>query len=177
MRIRVQVILESDQKSTPLHVEEVASFERGLLSPETLGLRLGEAKQMLADLEGSGAHAPDLAAAFQRVVRLQLRAGRMNWYRGMRAMPLDSFAIRLGDTAIIAIASEPYSRIGVDVKTSSPFRGKTLFAGYVGGDMMYLPTAEAFADHPPSMQVDNSPYTPEAAKIATAHMIELLNRI
>jgi hypothetical protein len=43
--------------------------------------------------------------------------------------------------------------------------------------MMYLPTAEAFAHDPPSMQVDNSPYTPEAAKIATAHMIEWLNRV
>lgn len=51
MRIRVQVILESDQESTPLHVEEVASFERGPLSPETLGLRLDEAKQMLAGVQ------------------------------------------------------------------------------------------------------------------------------
>jgi len=51
MRIRVQVILESDQEAVPLHVEEVASFERGPLSPETLGLRLDEAKQMLAGVQ------------------------------------------------------------------------------------------------------------------------------
>ncbi len=51
MRIRVQVILESDQETVPLHVEEVASFERGPLSPETLGLRLEEAKQMLAGVQ------------------------------------------------------------------------------------------------------------------------------
>src|SRR5437899_11464113 len=66
--------------------------------------QLAEAKQMLADLEGSGADAPALAAAFQRIVRLQLRAGRMNWYRGMRAISVDSFAIRLGDTAVVGIA-------------------------------------------------------------------------
>ncbi len=48
MRIRVQVIIESDQENTPLHIEEVACFERGTLTPETLGLRLSEAKQMLA---------------------------------------------------------------------------------------------------------------------------------
>ena len=52
MRIRVQVIIEADQESTvPLHIEEVACFERGTLSPETLGLRLGEAKQMLAGIQ------------------------------------------------------------------------------------------------------------------------------
>ncbi len=46
MRIRVQVLIESDQEATPPHVEEVACFERDQLSPETLGLRLDEAKQM-----------------------------------------------------------------------------------------------------------------------------------
>jgi hypothetical protein len=48
MRIRVQVVIEADQESAvPLHMEEVACFERGPLSPETFGLQLSEAKQML----------------------------------------------------------------------------------------------------------------------------------
>jgi hypothetical protein len=51
MRIRVQVIIESDQEATPPHVEEIACFERSSLSPETLGLRLSEAKQMLASVQ------------------------------------------------------------------------------------------------------------------------------
>ncbi|MBV9688904.1 MAG: ISKra4 family transposase [Ktedonobacteraceae bacterium] len=51
MRIRVQVIIESDQETAPAYVEEVACFERGPLSPETLGLRLCEAKQMLATVQ------------------------------------------------------------------------------------------------------------------------------
>ena len=51
MRIRVQVIIESDQETTPLHSEEVACFERGALTPETLGLRLCEAKQLLASVQ------------------------------------------------------------------------------------------------------------------------------
>lgn len=51
MRIRVQVLIESDQEAAPLHVEEVACFERDHLSPETLGLRLDEAKQMLASVQ------------------------------------------------------------------------------------------------------------------------------
>ncbi len=51
MRIRVQVLIESDQEAAPLHVEEVACFERGSPSPETLGLRLDEAKQILAGVQ------------------------------------------------------------------------------------------------------------------------------
>lgn len=51
MRIRVQVLIASDQEAPPLRVEEVACFERDHLSPETLGLRLEEAKQMLASVQ------------------------------------------------------------------------------------------------------------------------------
>lgn len=51
MRIRVQVIIESDHEATPPHVEEVACLERGPLTPETLGLRLSEAKQVLAGVQ------------------------------------------------------------------------------------------------------------------------------
>ncbi len=51
MRIRVQVIIESDQETTPLHSEEVACFERGTLTEESLGLRLSEAKQLLASAQ------------------------------------------------------------------------------------------------------------------------------
>lgn len=52
MRIRVQVIIEADQESAiPLYIEEVACLERGSLSPETLGLRLDEAKQLLAGVQ------------------------------------------------------------------------------------------------------------------------------
>jgi len=51
MRIRVQVLIESDQEAAPLHVEEVVCFERNQLTPETLGLRLDEAKQMLAGVQ------------------------------------------------------------------------------------------------------------------------------
>jgi hypothetical protein len=51
MRIRVQVIIESDQETASTNVEEVACFERRTLSPETLGLRLDEAKQLLAGVQ------------------------------------------------------------------------------------------------------------------------------
>src|SRR5947209_3743031 len=51
MRIRVQVLIESDQETTPPQIEEVACFERDLLSIDSLGLRLDEAKQILAGVQ------------------------------------------------------------------------------------------------------------------------------
>jgi hypothetical protein len=138
---------------------------------------LAEAERNLTALQQSGADAPTVAAALQRVVRLELRANRMKQYGGKKTLPVEAAVIRMGDAAIVALGGEPYSRIGVDVKAASPLAGQTLFAGYVGGDMMYIPTAEAF-DHPfASMQVDNSPYTRDGAAIATTHLISLLQRV
>jgi hypothetical protein len=51
MRIRVQVLIESDQQATPPQVEEVACFERDHLSRDSLGSRLDEAKQILAGVQ------------------------------------------------------------------------------------------------------------------------------
>jgi hypothetical protein len=51
MRIRVQVLIEADQEAGHARIEEVACFERGQLTPETLGLRLDEAKQILAGIQ------------------------------------------------------------------------------------------------------------------------------
>src|SRR5712692_3430095 len=51
MRIRVQVIIEAYQETTPPHIEEVACFERGALTEDSLGLRLDEAQQMLSGVQ------------------------------------------------------------------------------------------------------------------------------
>ena len=50
MKVRVQVIVESEHGETPC-VEEVAQFERGELWPEALGLTLAEAKALLQGVQ------------------------------------------------------------------------------------------------------------------------------
>ncbi len=135
---------------------------------------LEEWKANLSALQSNKAGAKEIAYATQQVARFQLRIDRMNRYKGEEQLPVETYAIRIGDTAIVAISGEPYSEIGAEVKAKSPFRGKTLFAGYVGGDMMYIPTAEAFNFNPPPMEVDNSPYAPKAAQVAVEHLIDLL---
>ena len=50
MKVRIQVIVESDQGETQC-VEDVAQFERGALQPEALGLTLAEAKALLQGVQ------------------------------------------------------------------------------------------------------------------------------
>ena len=50
MRLRIQVIVESDPGDPPV-VQEVATLERGSLQPEGLGLTLAEAKDLLRGVQ------------------------------------------------------------------------------------------------------------------------------
>lgn len=52
MQIRIQVVIETEnEQGQPQRVEEIAVLERHQLLPQTLGLRLAEAKQILASLQ------------------------------------------------------------------------------------------------------------------------------
>jgi hypothetical protein len=50
MRVRIQVVVESDADEPPM-VGEVATLERGPLQPEGLGLTLAEAKDLLRGVQ------------------------------------------------------------------------------------------------------------------------------
>jgi hypothetical protein len=50
MRVRIQVIVESEANEAPV-VQEVATLERGQLQPEGLGLTLAEAKDLLRGVQ------------------------------------------------------------------------------------------------------------------------------
>jgi hypothetical protein len=50
MKVRIQVIVESDHGATQC-VEDVAEFERGALQPDALGLTLAEAKALLQGVQ------------------------------------------------------------------------------------------------------------------------------
>ena len=52
MKVRIQVIIESDNYGTPI-TDEVACIQRGDLAPEKLGLTLAEAKDLLANVQAN----------------------------------------------------------------------------------------------------------------------------
>jgi neutral ceramidase len=139
--------------------------------------RLSEWEHRLKQLQSQNAPEEEIASAVQIVTRERLRADRIHRYSKMQSLKVESHAIRLGNTAIVTLSGEPYNEVAAEIKARSPFPGKTLVAGYVGGDMMYIPIAEAYAFDPPPMEVDNSPYASPAARVATEHMVMLLKRI
>src|SRR6476620_2999810 len=54
MKIKIQVIIEptsQDQEDQPQVVEEITLLERDTLLPETLGLNLAEAKEIMAGIQ------------------------------------------------------------------------------------------------------------------------------
>ena len=52
MRVKVQIVIESDNHDKPV-TEEIACIQREDLAPETLGLTLAEAKDLLANVQAS----------------------------------------------------------------------------------------------------------------------------
>lgn len=50
MKVKIQVVIESDNHEEPI-TEEVICIQRGELSPETLGITLAEAKDLLANVQ------------------------------------------------------------------------------------------------------------------------------
>ncbi|MGH3849541.1 MAG: hypothetical protein ACRDRT_07555 [Pseudonocardiaceae bacterium] len=55
MKVTVQVVLHTDDDAgTPCVVREVFSLDRDTLTPDTVGLRLSEAKDLLAAVQDTG---------------------------------------------------------------------------------------------------------------------------
>ena len=52
MKMKIQIVVESDNHDTPI-TEEIACIQRGDLAPETLGLTLAEAKELLANVQAN----------------------------------------------------------------------------------------------------------------------------
>ena len=74
MRVRIQVVVESDPGDPPV-VQEVATLERGPLQPDGLGLTLAEAKALLHGVAPSLAlqtHAAALRPALALKARVSL---------------------------------------------------------------------------------------------------------
>lgn len=128
-----------------------------------------------AELVRQKAPEGETAFAFQCMQRARLRRERAVFYAQNDSLAIELVALRLGDIALVASWGEPYAEIGIAIKQRSPFK-HTLFAGYLGGDPMYIATADAYTD-PPPMEVANSPFGPGAADILIEAVIGMTRAI
>ena len=83
--------------------------------------------------------------------------------------------IALGDDiALIGMAAEPFATTGMAIKSQSPF-ATTLVSGYTGVGWAYMPTADAYPLG--GYEIEVTPFAPEAAEIAAAACVDLLNAL
>lgn len=172
----VEVPIDAPPPSLKLASEDVDSPVRSPLADgcEKAPAQLAEWQAKLSKLQGGSRDAKEIVIPLRPVTRLALRADRMDRYRSKRRLAVETQAIRIGGLRWSPLRASPIVKIGVAAKQKSPSPNRTLVAGYLGGDMMYIPTAEAFEHNSPPMQVDNSRYTPEAEKITADHLLRLL---
>ena len=104
------------------------------------------------------------------------------------AIDISIQAMKIGpDLAIIAVPGETFCRLGLEVKSRSPFKD-TLMLGYSNGCVSYIPTRDAFPPHGWSMTEQYyvpdlifqhyllpTALTPDCGEIIVAKSLQLLN--
>jgi hypothetical protein len=90
------------------------------------------------------------------------------------------WAARLGDCAVVGTPGEIFGEIGAAVRAASP-APVTIFAGYCGGVLGYVPTPEEypFGGYEPAVSHRGyghpAPFSPEVAGIIRDTSLELLS--
>jgi neutral ceramidase len=101
-----------------------------------------------------------------------MAAERAELYYGKSTIPWPVQAIAIGDVALLSMAGEPFSAIGLHVKERSPFP-YTVVSGYSNGGFGYIPTREAFPEG--GYEVETTPFAENAAEVITDASVDLLN--
>lgn len=112
-----------------------------------------------------------IAAATFEAKRAAMRLGRCSEYYGYGQKPVEAHLLRIGEAVFAGVPLEPFVETGLEVKRRSVFP-QTFFGGYTNGAIAYIPTAESFPEG--GYEVDTTPYTPEAAAIATEGILQAI---
>jgi hypothetical protein len=113
----------------------------------------------------------EIRDATARATQAGMASDRARLYHGKTTFPLPVQVIRIGETALVGMAGEPFSAIGVRIKEKSPFE-HTLVSGYTNGGFGYIPTREAFSQG--GYEVETTPYSEDAADALVTAVLGLL---
>ena len=107
--------------------------------------------------------------------RAGMRANLSRQLAGTASWPVEVHAIAIGnEIALLGMAVEPFSAIGIAIKEQSPF-ATTLVSGYTGSGWAYLPTADAYPFG--GYEIEVTPFAPESADLAVAACVDLLSSL
>jgi hypothetical protein len=116
----------------------------------------------------------ELRDANARATQAGMAAERARLFHGKSSVPWPVQVIRIGETALVGIAGEPFAEIGARIREASPFR-RTLVSGYTNGGFGYIPTNDAWESG--GYEVETTPFTPSVADALVEGASELLHRM
>jgi neutral ceramidase len=102
------------------------------------------------------------------------RAGNAHLYHGQTSIDWPLQAVRIGPVALVSVAGEPFSSIGLRIAAESPF-AYTLFSGYSNGGFGYIPERSAYAEG--GYEIEATPFSPDAADVLVAESIRILKQL
>lgn len=153
-----QVLLPLRKHPDPVEAREQADMLRG----------------RVAELRNRGASEDALRTATAMATQAGMAAERAELYSGKSTMPWPVQGIALGDVALLSMAGEPFSAIGIRIREKSPFR-HTLVSGYSNGGFGYIPMPEAFPEG--GYEVETTPFAANAAEVMIETGVYMLNKL
>jgi hypothetical protein len=136
----------------------------------------GEAAALRAEMnrlrpEGS---TDEVRLATAKATQAGWRAENARNYYGMKTIPWELMAIRIGDVVLLSVPGEPFTETAQQVACQSPF-AHTLFSGYSNGGFGYIPVREAYLEG--GYEIEATPFSPDAAEVLIAESVRLLHEL
>jgi hypothetical protein len=131
-------------------------------------------RSRVTELRDTGASEDALRTATAMATQASMAAERAELYSGKSGMPWPVQGIAIGDIALLSMAGEPFSAIGIRIREKSPFR-HTLVSGYSNGGFGYIPMPEAFPEG--GYEVETTPFAENAAEAMIEAGVDMLNKL
>jgi hypothetical protein len=131
-------------------------------------------RNRIAGLRENGATDDVLRTATAMATQAGMAAERAALYFGKSVMPWPVQGIAIGDVALLSMAGEPFSAIGLRMRKKSPFP-YTLVSGYSNGGFGYIPTPETFPEG--GYEIETTPFAEHAAEVMIEAGLDILNKL
>lgn len=139
-----------------------------------------EIARELERLRGRVQHLRD-AGEREQMLLMQAKATQMGWrlensrrYARQSTTEWPMQVIRIGSTALVSFAGEPFSSIGERIRAQSPAE-HTFVSGYSNGGFGYIPDREAYRSG--GYEVEATPFSEDAADIAVDEALRAIRKL
>ena len=156
--------------------DEVEVSLRELEAVDDLRQRADELGEVVSRLRNEGASRQELLAAISRAKKatIALNCALLAARHGENGrIRLSAQAIRLGETALVAVPLEPFAEIGLEVKSRSS-APRTFFSGFSNGHFNYMPTDAGIEEG--GYEVDVSPFAAGSAELVTRACLRAIEK-